>query len=327
MHKNTRTPHCGVGARTDRPWPRRHAASRFVSAAGRETRASGGTVIAAQEEMGTAVATEGSRGTPHRGRRILVCLDRSTLSEVCVPHALSMAKAFGSAITLAHVMQPHHDTGGPRTSDALGWEISRQEARAYLERLQKEVAQVFGQPVDVTLEQGRPADRLVDVAREVSADLIMLGSRGAGGAAAHALGSTVLQVLAATRSSLFIARPGSNGPAEATPKRILVALDGFASKRERPARRRTSGGRSRRRDAPCPRRPRAAPDRIATRQPRTLRSRAPWPGASSPGPDDTWSGSSGNWHARWTLVRMVVVQHAQRTSVHSRGIGAGEDRF
>jgi nucleotide-binding universal stress UspA family protein len=137
-----------------------------------------------------------------------------------------MAKAFGSAITLAHVMQPHHDTGGPRTSDALGWEISRQEARAYLERLQKEVAQVFGQPVDVTLEQGRPADRLVDVAREVSADLIMLGSRGAGGAAAHALGSTVLQVLAATRSSLFIAHPGSNGPAEATPKRILVALDG-----------------------------------------------------------------------------------------------------
>jgi nucleotide-binding universal stress UspA family protein len=153
-------------------------------------------------------------------------LDRSTLSEVCVPHAISLAKTFGSAITLAHVMQPHHDNVGPPTNDAVGWEISRQESQAYLERLQKDVSQALGHPVDIRLEQGRPAERLVDLAREVSADLTMLGSRGEGGAAAQALGSTVLQVLAAARGSLFIAHPSSSAAAEARPTRILVALDG-----------------------------------------------------------------------------------------------------
>jgi len=162
----------------------------------------------------------------HPGRRILVCLDRSTLAEVCVPHAVSLAKTFGSEITLAHVMQPRHENGEPQTNDAFAWEISRQEARDYLERRQNEVSQVLGRPVDIRLEQGRPDERIVDLATEVSADLILLGSRGEGGATAGALGSTVLQVLSTARTSLFIAHACSGAAPEATPKRILVPLDG-----------------------------------------------------------------------------------------------------
>jgi nucleotide-binding universal stress UspA family protein len=123
-------------------------------------------------------------------------------------------------------MQPRQQNGARQTSDALGWEISRQEARAYLERLQNEVSQRLGKPVDIRLEQGRPADRIVDLAGEVSADLIVIGSRGEGGAAPQALGSTVLQVLAAARISLFVAHACSGAPADAAPKRILVPLDG-----------------------------------------------------------------------------------------------------
>ena len=162
----------------------------------------------------------------HPGRRILVCLDRSTLSEVCVPHAVSLAKTFGSAMTLAHIMQPQHENGAPQTNDALGWEISRQEAQAYLERLQKDVLQSLGKPVDIRLEQGRPADRIIDLAHEVSADLIVIGSRGEGGAGPHALGSTVLQVLEAVRTSLFVAHACLSAPVEAAPRHILVPLDG-----------------------------------------------------------------------------------------------------
>jgi len=159
-------------------------------------------------------------------RRLLVCLDGSTLSQVCVPHAVSLAKTFGSAVTLVRVMPSSHDHADPSASDALGWEISRQESQGYLERLQGEVSQAVGGPVDIRLEQGRPAVRIVDLAREISADLIVLGSRGDGGADPHALGSTVLQVLSAARRSLFIAHPSSIARAEATPKRILVPLDG-----------------------------------------------------------------------------------------------------
>jgi nucleotide-binding universal stress UspA family protein len=155
-----------------------------------------------------------------------VCLDGSTLSQVCVPHAVSLARTFGSAVTLVRVMPSSHDHADPSANDVFGWEFSRQESQGYLERVQGEVSRAVGGPVDIRLEQGRPAARIVDLAREISADLIVLGSRGDGGADPHTLGSTVLQVLSAARRSLFIARPSSIARAEANPKRILVPLDG-----------------------------------------------------------------------------------------------------
>ena len=160
------------------------------------------------------------------GRRILVCLDRSSLSELCIPYAVSLAKTFGSDITLAHVMDPHGDRGAPHPSDALGWEISRQEARAYLERIENEVSQTSGQAVDIRLEQGRPAERIVALAREIGAEITVLGSRGEGGAPPSSLGSTAQQVLSLARSSVFIAHSSSSSPIAVVPKRILVPLDG-----------------------------------------------------------------------------------------------------
>ena len=143
-----------------------------------------------------------------------------------MPHAISLAKIFGSAITLAHVMEPRHERSGPQASDALGWEIARQEAKGYLERFQKDVAQALGQAVDVRLEQGRPAERIVDLAHEIAAEITVLGSRGEGGAPASSLGSTAQQVLTLASSSVFIAHSSSVASTAVTPKRILIPLDG-----------------------------------------------------------------------------------------------------
>jgi nucleotide-binding universal stress UspA family protein len=158
--------------------------------------------------------------------RMLVCLDRSPTSEVCLPYAVSLARTFGSDITLVHVMQPRNGHGGPHTTDALGWEISRQEARAYLERVGQETARELGRPVDIRLEQGHPAERIVGLARELGADLAVLGSHGEGGVTAWNLGTTVQQVLAMTRGSVFIVHSSPVAPSVAIPKRILVPLDG-----------------------------------------------------------------------------------------------------
>jgi nucleotide-binding universal stress UspA family protein len=161
----------------------------------------------------------------HR-HHILVCLDRSPFSEVCLPYAISIAKTFGSDVTLAHVMKPHREHPGPHTTDALGWEISRQEARAYLEGRQDETSRALGRPIDVRLEQGHPAERIVGLASEIGADLTVLGSHGEGGVTPWNLGSTVQQVLAVTRGSVLIAHSSSVAPSLVTPKRILVPLDG-----------------------------------------------------------------------------------------------------
>jgi nucleotide-binding universal stress UspA family protein len=178
------------------------------------------------ETRGAAVQDPHGYEPAVHGHRILVCLDRSKYAEACVPHAVSMAKTFGSAITLVHVMETPHEHAGLQTNDALGWEISRQEAQKYLEKLRVAVTQALGRPVDTRLEQGRPAERLVNLAAELGADLSALGSHGEGGGAALTLGSTVQQVLALARSSVFIAHSSSTIPAAATPTCILVPLDG-----------------------------------------------------------------------------------------------------
>jgi nucleotide-binding universal stress UspA family protein len=155
-----------------------------------------------------------------------MCLDGSPFSEVCLPYGVSLAKTFGSTLTLVHVMQPRHERAALPITDALGWEISRQEACGYLERLQGEATTALGRAVEIRLEQGHPAERIVDLAREIRADLTVLGSHGQDGVTAWNLGSTVQQVLAAGPGSVFIVHSSFVAPAVVSPKRILVPLDG-----------------------------------------------------------------------------------------------------
>jgi nucleotide-binding universal stress UspA family protein len=165
-----------------------------------------------------------SEAALHR-HRILICLDGSPSSEVCVPYAVSIAKTFGSSITLVYVMHAHHERAELQTNDPLGWEISRQRARAYLERFERQISTAVGRPVDVRLEQGRPDERIVDLARELAVDLSVLGSHGVGGPAGT-LGGTVQRVLAAGRGSVFVAHSSTIAPTVIAPKCILVPLDG-----------------------------------------------------------------------------------------------------
>ena len=95
----------------------------------------------------------------------------------------------------------------------------------YLEKLESEAALALGRPVNVRLEQGHPPERIVELAREIHADLTVLGSHGEGGVTPWNLGSTVQQVIAVSRGSVFIVQ--TSGAAEVEPpRRILVPLDG-----------------------------------------------------------------------------------------------------
>jgi nucleotide-binding universal stress UspA family protein len=172
---------------------------------------------------------EASRGPlreSHAIRRILVCIDRSALSEACLQQAIAVSTSLGSAITLLHVMQPPHERPGEHATDVVEWEIARQEASSFLERLAREGATASEQHVDTRLEQGHPAERITAVAQELDADLAVLGSHGKRGKAAWTLGSTALQALAVARGSVMIARPNLAGDGAVSPKRLLVPLDG-----------------------------------------------------------------------------------------------------
>ncbi len=162
----------------------------------------------------------------HSVRRILVCIDHSSFSEPCVRHAVAISKSLGGEITLLHVMQPPRERGGAQAMDVLDWEITRQEASAFLARLEQAATKSAGHLVETRLEQGHPAERIAAVARELDADVTILGSQGEGGLAPWNMGSTVLQVLAVAHGSVLVVR-ASPAPADVgCPKRILVPLDG-----------------------------------------------------------------------------------------------------
>jgi nucleotide-binding universal stress UspA family protein len=157
-------------------------------------------------------------------RHILACIDRSPSSARCLAHALSLASTFGSAVTLLYVMQPPDHRVGPHATDALSWEIARQEATANLEVLEKKAARTLGRPVHTRLEEGQPSERIVALTREIGADLVVLGGPGDSDETAWSLGSTAQHVLGVARTSVLIAR-GKIGDF-ALPKHILVPLDG-----------------------------------------------------------------------------------------------------
>ncbi len=159
-------------------------------------------------------------------RRILVCLDRSPLSEVCLPYATLLAKTFGSDITLLHVMQPMAEHGGQKTTDPLVWEIARREVESYMGKLGEETERSTGRPVETRIEQGHPAERIGAFARTMSADLTVLGRHGAGGMTGWQLGSTAQQVLGVTRASVLLTRSSGAATTSVVPRKILVPLDG-----------------------------------------------------------------------------------------------------
>ena len=162
----------------------------------------------------------------HAIRRILVCADRSPFSEGCLMQAVAIASGLGSALTVLHVMEPPHERHGLHTTDVLDWEIARQEAEARLAQLLREGEQAGSGSISVRLEQGHPAERIMAVATEIDADLTVLAGHGERGLSAWSLGSTAQQVLSMTQRSVLLVRAPRSPAREASPKRILVPLDG-----------------------------------------------------------------------------------------------------
>jgi len=152
---------------------------------------------------------------------LLVCLDRSALSDACLPWARFIAEAFRSKVTLLHVLpSPPVAHGRP---DALDWELAQREATHYLAAAQTSLRDASDQVV-TRLEQGAPARRIVAVAREPDIDLTIIAAHGAGGENAPDLGSIAQHVLAFAAGSVLLAQ--ANEPAHVPPRRILVPLDG-----------------------------------------------------------------------------------------------------
>jgi len=158
--------------------------------------------------------------------RILVCLDRSELSETVLSYAVMLARAAAGSLTLMNVVE----TSGDITSeshDALVWELKRHEARQYMDQLLKRVRRL-NVPVDIQIEEGRAAEQILGFVRRHPVDFVILASHGTHGLAEWSLSSTATKVVSCTYSSFIIvpATPDyQHAVQESCVRRILVPLD------------------------------------------------------------------------------------------------------
>ncbi len=158
---------------------------------------------------------------------VCVCIDGSPVSERILPHGLAMARAFGAALTVLHVLEPQRPNDRPTSTDLLEWEMRRTDARRHLDGISTEYGSAE-LPVEAELLEGRAAEEICGWATSHHVDLTVLCSHGASGWTDWSLASTAKKLLEGLSGPTLLVPAGAlqEPPArEAIYERILLPLD------------------------------------------------------------------------------------------------------
>ncbi len=144
-------------------------------------------------------------------RRIVCAVDFEADSYPAVRHALSFAQESDAQLTLLHVLQvpvPRRLSGDDVALDAEAVRQSlAQDARERLDALVPAAARAYCS-VHAEVTDGRPADEILRVARDVRADLVVMGVRGRDAADVALFGSRTRAVLHEARCPVLTVRQG-----------------------------------------------------------------------------------------------------------------------
>lgn len=160
--------------------------------------------------------------------RILLPLDRSALAECVLPHAIAIARAFESHVTLLHVMDTPREARWRRAIDPLNWQIRKAEATAYLQKVEVRM-QAAGLLTETHILEGFAAEQVIGFSDTHASQLIILSSHGQSGLSEWGASSVVQKIAQRTRTSVMIVRAAKPVAPDGTRlhyQRILVPLDG-----------------------------------------------------------------------------------------------------
>lgn len=149
-------------------------------------------------------------GEDARFRVILCPIDFSATTEASVRLALSLAQEAGGKILLTHVLESPDTRGWPsRYREALDEAQADQalSTEARLHALVPEPAKDWCEP-DAIVGMGRPSDRILQLAEERSADLIVMGTHGGNFLTRALVGSTTNAVIRRSSCPVLTVLPG-----------------------------------------------------------------------------------------------------------------------
>jgi nucleotide-binding universal stress UspA family protein len=125
--------------------------------------------------------------------RILLAIDDSKFSEAAVETVIKQARAHDTEVRILHVVESPpllvaREMGGYDPALETALESQKQHAEALVAKA-AELLRGRGLKVTAALEMGDPKSKILDVAEEWHADLIVLGSHGRKGLNRFLMGS------------------------------------------------------------------------------------------------------------------------------------------
>lgn len=157
--------------------------------------------------------------------RVLCPVDFSETSRHAIEQAAAIAGWYRAQLTVLHVYRPVFmpvpmlPAPADRVADSE-LERVRHETRAFLG-----AAPVVGVDVDVTVDVGHAAAQILDRAAALPADLIVMGTHGAGGFEHLMLGSVTEKVLRKATCPVLTVPPRAQVTSRLPFKRIVCAVD------------------------------------------------------------------------------------------------------
>jgi len=153
-------------------------------------------------------------------QHIAACVNGSAMSELVIPHAIAIARAFGGRVTVLRVVEC--GTTGDAPTDPLEWDIRRREARERVEQVVRESGADVPIAADVLESQAAAEIRLWAERHQV--DLMVLCRSDAPDPAEWPLARTLLEQMA--ESVLIVHAPVATHTLVGRYRRLLVPLDG-----------------------------------------------------------------------------------------------------
>lgn len=140
-------------------------------------------------------------------QKILVPLDGSELAKKALDHAEKLAAFFGSEIVLFEVIPYLPIYGSPELVTPLVIDEKQKEAaERYLQGLAEEL-QKKGLRASATVKTGQQvAVEIIEYAKEIGADLIVMSTHGRSGITRWVLGSIALKVLTRAETPILLLR-------------------------------------------------------------------------------------------------------------------------
>jgi nucleotide-binding universal stress UspA family protein len=142
--------------------------------------------------------------------KILLAIDESKSSQAAVQTVMTMAWPAGTEVKVLNVVEPPslllgREMRGPDPEFESVWNALREQAKALVAKA-IEALRKPGMNITPALEEGDPKSRILDLAKEWNADLIVVGSHGRKGLSRFLLGSVSDAVARHAHCSVHIVR-------------------------------------------------------------------------------------------------------------------------